>query len=339
MIKPIMKELENIDKGEVHIYQSPEGDTAVDVVLKDQSVWLTQEQMSELFEKAKSTINEHIKNIYKEKELSEDQTMRKFGNSEYSTKPTNFYNLDVIISVGYRVKSLRGTQFRIWANKVLNEYLTKGYVLNEQRLKKQTEKIRELESTIHILSSVIENKELGQPEAIGLLKVIRDYTYALDLLDQYDYQVLEVKDTNTHEVFKITYDEAIAAIQELGNQFRTYEQSTFFGAEKDDSFKGSLYNIYQTYGGQELYPSVEEKAAHLLYFVIKNHSFIDGNKRIGAFLFIWFLERNKFLYTAEGRKRIEDNALVAICLMVAESRPDEKDTITKLLVNLINRHN
>ncbi|HAR63630.1 MAG: cytochrome C biogenesis protein CycH [Candidatus Margulisiibacteriota bacterium] len=328
-----------MDNGEVHIYQSPEGDSAVDVVLKDQTVWLSQDQMSKLFEKAKSTINEHIKNIYKEKELSEDQTMRKFGNSEYSTKPTNFYNLDVIISVGYRVKSLRGTQFRIWANKVLNEYLTKGYVINEQRLKKQTEKIRELESTIHILSTVIENKELGQPEAVGLLKVITDYTYALDLLDQYDYQVLEIKDTNINEIFKITYDEAMAAIRELGHQFRTYDHSTFFGTEKDDSFKGSLYNIYQTYAEQELYPSIEEKAAHLLYFVIKNHSFIDGNKRIGAFLFIWFLERNEYLYNQEGKKRIEDNALVAICLMVAESRPDEKDTITKLIVNLINRHN
>ncbi|MBT7087516.1 virulence protein RhuM/Fic/DOC family protein, partial [bacterium] len=256
----------------------------------------------------------------------------------HSDKPITLYNLDVIISVGYRVNSKRGTQFRIWANKILKNYLIQGYAINETRLKTQTKRIRELENTLGLLSNVVKNKQLKKDEAIGLLEIITDYTYALDLLDKYDHQALEIENTNTLEIFKITYNEALAAIKMLKNKFGDAEK-ILFGREKDKSFKGSLYNIYQTFESRDLYPSVEEKAAHLLYFIIKNHSFTDGNKRIGAFLFIWFLEKNHYLYSLNGKKRIEDNALVAICLMTAESKSVEKEIIIKLIVNLINKRN
>ena len=322
--------------GEVIIYEMPDGQTAIDVKLENDTVWLTQEQMANLFDKAKSTVNEHIKNIYRESELLEDDTRRKFGNSEFPDKPTNFYNLDVIISVGYRVKSTRGTQFRIWANRVLKDYLTKGYAINEKRLQEQSRQLEELKQTVKLLGNVISTHELTSDEANGLLKVVTDYTYALDVLDQYDHQVLEIEDTTLKEFFQVTYDEAMIAIKGLRDKFGG---SMLFGNEKDDSFQGSLAAIYQTFGGQFLYPSVEEKAANLLYFVIKNHSFSDGNKRIAAFLFVWFLEKNRILYRNDGSKRIADNALVALTLMIAESKPDEKEMMIKVVVSLINSRN
>ena len=323
-------------KGEIVIYDNGEGSTQIEVKLEDETVWLSQDQMADLFQKSKSTINEHIKNIYKEKELEEKATLNKFGNSEFAKKPVNYYNLDVIISVGYRVKSSRGTQFRIWANKVLKNYLTKGYALNQKRLQEQSRQLDELKQTVRLLGNVIENKALGSDEAVGLLKVVTDYTYALDILDKYDHQVLEVEATTPKELFRVSYAVAIGAIKGLKDKFGG---SSLFGNEKDESFKGSLAAIYQTFAEKDLYPSVEEKAANLLYFVIKNHSFSDGNKRIAAFLFVWFLEKNAVLYHPDGSKKIADNALVALTLMIAESKPEEKDMMIKVIVNLINLRN
>ena len=325
-----------MNKDQILIYQASDGKTSVEVKLAHEMIWLSQDQMAELFDKAKSTINEHIKNVYKENELSEENTKRKFGNSEFSDKPTNFYNLDVIISVGYRVKSPRGTQFRVWANQVLKDYLTKGYAIDHKRFQEQSRQLEELKQTVKLLGNVIDNKELTSDEATGLLKVIADYTYALDVLDQYDHQILEIHDTTAEELFRITYEEAMKAIRGLREKFGG---SSLFGNEKDESFQGSLAAIYQTFGGHYVYPSVEEKAANLIYFVIKNHSFSDGNKRIAAFLFVWFLEKNHILYRLDGSKRIADNALVALTLMIAESKPDEKDMMIKVVVNLINLRN
>ncbi|MFC3826257.1 MULTISPECIES: RhuM family protein [Niastella] len=242
----------------------------------------------------------------------------------------------MIISVGYRVKSPRGTQFRIWANKVLKDYLVKGYTVNEQRLRDQAKQLEELKQTVKLLGNVVGNHELSSEEATGLLKVVTDYTYALDVLDQYDHQVLEIHATTSAELYIITYDEAMLAIKGLRDKFGG---SSLFGNEKDESFQGSLAAIYQTFDGHYVYPSIEEKAANLLYFVIKNHSFSDGNKRIAAFLFVWFMEKNNILYRVDGSKRIADNALVAITLMIAESKPEEKEMMTKVVVNLINLKN
>jgi prophage maintenance system killer protein len=331
----------NNSKGEIVLYKTPEGDTQIDVKLEEETVWLTPNQMSKLFDKARPTILEHIKNAYLEGELQKNSTCRKFRQVKKEGRRTvirgiEHYNLDVIISVGYRVKSKRGTQFRIWANKVLKEYLIKGYALNEKKLKGQTEKIKELERTIEVFSKVTENYQLKQDEFSGILRVIKDYTYALDVLDKYDNKNLVITNTNKQLSFKITYESAKKIINKMKEKFGG---SSLFGKEKDKSFKGTVGAIYQTFGKKELYPSLEEKAAHLLYFTIKNHSFIDGNKRIAAALFLWFLEMNNYLYGKDGRKRIADNALVALCLLVAESNPKEKEMIVKLVVNLINRNN
>ena len=325
-------------KGEILLYKSSEGDTQIDVTLEKETVWLTQKQLSQLFQTERSVITKHINNIIKTKELQRNSVCAKFAHTATDGKiyTSNFYNLDMIISVGYRVNSKRGTQFRIWANKVLKEYLIKGYALNERKLKEQTEKLKELERTIEVFSKVTESYQLKQDEFSGILKVIKDYTYALDVLDKYDNKALNVTNTNRQLSFRITYETAKKIITKMKEKFGG---STLFGKEKDKSFKGTIGAIYQTFGKKELYPSIEEKAAHLLYFTIKNHSFIDGNKRIAAALFLWFLEMNKYLYGKDNRKRIADNALVALCLLIAESNPKEKEMIVKLVVNLINRNN
>ncbi len=331
----------NQPKGEIVIYKTSDGKTQLDVKLEEETVWLNLNQISLLLQKDKSVISRHINNIYKEGELDRNSTVAKFatvqieGNRKIQ-REIEYYNLDVIISVGYRVKSKRGTQFRIWANSVLREYLVKGYVLNEKRLKEQTEKIKELEKTLEIFSNVVEHYHLNRDEFSGVLKVVSDYTRALDLLDDYDHQRIKIEKTNKDELFRIDYHSAKRVIKKLKEKFGG---SALFGKEKDESFKGIIGAIYQTFGKKELYPSIEEKAAHLLYFTIKNHSFVDGNKRIAAALFLWFLEMNNYLYGKNGRKRIADNALVALCLLIAESDPKEKDVITKVVVNLINKMN
>ncbi|MGY3055619.1 prophage maintenance system killer protein [Pedobacter sp. UYEF25] len=320
---------------QIIIYQTPDGTTAIDVKLENETVWLTQAQMVILFGRDQSVISRHIKNIFREEELEEKSNMQNMHIAN-SDKPISTFSLDVIISVGYRIKSIRGAQFRIWANNILKQYLIKGYSINESRLRQQEKQLRELKSTVNLLSNVLENKELNSDEATGLLKVVTDYAYALDILDKYDHQQLKIEGTTPNELFIIDYKEAKRAIYNLKDKFGG---SSLFGNEKDESFKGSISAIYQTFGGIDLYPSVEEKAANLLYFVVKNHSFSDGNKRIAAYLFVWFLDKNIILYKPNGSKRIADNALVALTLMIAESKSDEKDMMVKVIVNLINIKN
>ena len=323
---------------QIVIYQTADGKTAIDVKLEADTVWLSLNQLSALFERDKSVISRHLKNIFREEELDRDAVVAKNATTarDGKTYEVEYYNLDAVISLGYRVNSKRGTQFRIWANKVLREYLLKGYSLNKQKLKEQTEQFNSLKRTVNLLGNVLKNKELTSDEAAGLLKVVTDYSYALDILDRYDHQQLAVEGTADHQLFTATYEEAMQAVIELKDKFGG---SSLFGNEKDDSFKGSIGVIYQSFDGVEFYPTIEEKAAHLLYFVVKNHSFSDGNKRIAAYLFVWFLEKNGILYRSDGSKRIADNALVALTLMIAESSPDEKDMMVKVVVNLINSRN
>lgn len=286
----------------------------------------------------RSVISRHINNIFKEKELDKISVVAKNATTatDGKTYQVDYYNLDVIISVGYRIKSKRGTQFRIWANQIIKEYLIKGYSLNEKKLKQKTKQLEELQNSVKILGKVLNQKILTNDESFGLLKIISDYAYALDILDQYDYQSLEIKDTSGKGIYQLTYKEALAQIALVK---KAHGNSNLFGREKDASFQSSISTIYQTFEGKDLYPSIEEKAANLLYFITKNHSFTDGNKRIAAFLFLYFLERNGILFDENGNKRIADNTLVALTLMIAVSRPDEKDVMTKVIVNLINKNN
>ena len=328
-----MKDIEE----QIVIYQTEDGNTAIDVRLENETVWLSQAQMANLFQKDRSVIARHISNVYKEGELDVETTCAKFahmGADGDQTYYTTLYNLDVIISVGYRVKSQRGVDFRKWANKVLKAYLINGYVVNEKIRKKQIGELRQL---VQMLGRTIQNQPLlKNDENQALFDIVVDYTYALDTLDNYDYQRLAVANTTQEEKFQATYDNAKQAIAALKERFG---ESPLFGNEKDGSFKSSIGQIYQTFDGNDLYPSVEEKAAMLLYLVTKNHSFSDGNKRIAATLFLWFLNNNGILYAPDGRKRIADNTLVALTLMIAESKPEEKDVMVKVVVNLINKNN
>ncbi len=323
---------------DIRIYQLEDGKTEINVQLVNETVWLNLNQMVDLFGRDKSVISRHINNIFKEEELQKNSVVAKNATtaSDGKTYQVDYYNLDVIISVGYRIKSKRGTQFRIWANRIIKEYLIKGYSINEKRLSQHNEQLKELQESVKILGNILHYKVLTNDESIGLLQIISDYAYALDILDQYDYQRLEIKDTTEKEAFQLTYEEAIRQIQTAK---KAHGNSDLFGQEKDNSFKSSISTIYQTFGGRDLYPSIEEKAANLLYFITKNHSFSDGNKRIAAFIFLYFLERNGILFDKNGNKRIADNTLVALTLMIAISKPDEKDTVVKVVVNLINRNN
>ena len=330
--------MENVND-KIIIYQTDDGNTQIDVRFENETVWLTQAQMAELFQTTKQNVSLHVNNVYKECELEEKSTVKEYLTVQNEGKRSvrrmvKYYNLDVIISVGYRVKSQRGTQFRIWANRVLKEYLVKGYAVNERIHKEQIGELRQL---VGMLGRTIQNQPLlSNDETAALFNVVTDYTYALDTLDSYDYQRLTVSDTTSEAAFHATYDNAMQAIRSLKERFG---ESALFGNEKDDSFKSSIGQIYQTFDGVELYPSTEEKAAMLLYLVTKNHSFSDGNKRIAATLFLWFLNNNRILYREDGSKRIADNTLVALTLMIAESRPEEKDVMVKVVVNLINKNN
>ena len=328
-----------MEENKIVIYQTEDGQTLIDVRLDNETVWLTQAQMVELFQTTKQNVSFHVSNVFKEGELEQDSTVKEYltvqkeGNRSVS-RQVKYYNLDVIISVGYRVKSKRGTAFRIWARNILKDYLIKGYAVNERIRKEQIGELRQL---VGMLGRTIQNQPLlSTDETDALFEVVTDYTYALDTLDDYDYERLRVDRTTKAEPFHATYDNAMEAINGLRKKFGG---STLFGNEKDDSFKSSIGQIYQTFGGEELYPSVEEKAAMLLYLVTKNHSFSDGNKRIAATLFLWFLHNNHVLYRADGTKRLADNTLVALTLMIAESRTEEKDVMVKVVVNLINQRN
>ena len=319
------------------IYQTEDGQTQIDVRLENETVWLTQSQMAELFDKDRTVIGRHIRNIYKEEELEQNITCAKFahmGSEGDQRYEYTAYNLDVIISVGYRVNSKRGVKFRQWANRVLKEYLIKGYAVNDRIRKEQIGELRQL---VGMLGRTIQNQSLlSNDETNALFEVVTNYTYALDTLDNYDYERLTIDKTTKEEPFHATYENAMEAINGLREKFGG---SALFGNEKDDSFKSSIGQIYQTFGGEELYPSVEEKAAMPLYLVTKNHSFSDGNKRIAATLFLWFLNNNHILYREDGSKRLADNTLVALTLMIAESKTEEKDVMVKVVVNLINQQN
>ena len=314
---------------QIVIYQTEDGQTQIDVRLENDTVWLTQAQMVELFQTTKQNVSLHVGNVYKEGELEQEATVKEYltvqneGNRKV-TRKIKYYNLDVIISVGYRVKSKRGTAFRIWARNVLKDYLVKGYAVN-QRIHR--EQIGELRQLVGMLGRTIQGQPLlSTDETNALFEVVTDYTYALDTLDNYDYERLTIDKTTKEEPFHATYENAMEEIRLLRDKFGG---SVLFGNEKDDSFKSSIGQIYQTFGGEELYPSVEEKAAMLLYLVTKNHSFSDGNKRIAATLFLWFLNNNRILYRADGSKRLADNTLVALTLMIAESKTEEKDVMVK----------
>lgn len=315
------------------IYRTADGQTSIDVKLEDETVWLSANQMANLFDRDEKTIRKHINNVFSEGELEKENNTH-FLRVDGVKQPVAFFSLDVIISVGYRVKSQRGIQFRIWANKVLKEYLVKGYVVNKVLTE---QRYTELKQLVTVLGRTVKTQEaLTSEDALNLVEVVSDYAYALDTLDKYDYQQLAVEQTTNDVKFHATYEGAMQAIEELKEKFGG---SQWFAHEKDDSFKSSIGQIYQTFGGQDLYPSVEEKAAMLLYLVTKNHSFSDGNKRIAATLFLWFMAGNGILYNPDGSKRIADNTLVALTLMIAESRTEEKDVMVKVVVNLINKNN
>ncbi len=330
----------NTNKPEIIIYESPNGET-IEVSIDQETVWLDQYQLADLFQTDRTSIVRHIKNIYTSAELLADdtsieQTKEQQEGKRKITRRILKYNLDMIISIGYRVNSTRGIHFRKWATAILKNYLIKGYAHNEKQLREKEAQLDSLKQAVNLISNVSSRQEISGDQAAGLLRVLTDYTYALDVLDKYDHQVLEIEATSPRQLFQITYPNAMDAINGLRDRFGG---SALFGNEKDDSFQGSLAAIYQTFDGTDLYPSVEEKAANLLYFVIKNHSFSDGNKRIAAFLFVWFLEKNGLLYRPNGFRKLADNALVALTLMIAESKPDEKEMMTKVVVSLINSRN
>lgn len=322
-----------MEENQIFIYQTEDGEIQIDVRLENETVWLTANQMAVLFDRDEKTIRKHINNVFSDQEVPKDintHFLRVVGVKQLVA----YYTLDVIISVGYRVKSKRGVQFRQWANRVLRQYLIKGYAVNERMRREQIGELRQL---VQVVGRTLKNQEVTSTvEGQDLLDVVVDYTYALDTLDDYDYERLTITQTTKEEVFHATYESAMEEIERLRKKFGG---SALFGNEKDDSFKSSIGQIYQTFGGEELYPSVEEKAAMLLYLVTKNHSFSDGNKRIAATLFLWFLNGNRILYHPDGSKRIADNTLVALTLMIAESKTEEKDVMVKVVVNLINQQN
>ena len=325
-------------KGEIAIYRAKDNKIRLEVKLERETIWLSQKQIAALFNTDRSVITKHLQNIFKYKEVDKKSVCAIFAHTALDGKvyQTTFYNLDVIISVGYRVNSSRATQFRMWATNVLRRHLIDGYTINERRLKEQAFKFQALQRAVKLIASMKDRKQLEYKEAMGLLEVIRDYNYALELLDDYDYKRLKISQTSKGEKFILTCESATEAVSELRKKI---DASALFGVERDKSFKSSIATIYQTFDGKELYLSIEEKAANLLYFIVKNHSFVDGNKRIAASIFLWFLEKNGILYNGDGSKRIADNALVALILMIAESKSAEKDIIVTLVVNLINKNN
>jgi len=323
-------------KGEVVIYQDKRGATRLEVKLEQETVWLTQKRMGELFSVDIRTISEHLRNIFDSKELEESATIRKFrivqkeGERDVS-RELEFYNLDIIISVGYRVNSKRATQFRIWATNVLKRHIVNGYTINKKRLSLQTAKIKELQDAVRLLSNITVLDSVSD-EAKGIIQIISEYSRALGILDDYDHGCLSAPKGTLRQFYVFTYDEAIKLIALMRQKFHG---SPLVGQERDQSFKSSLGAVCQSFAGNDVYRSVEEKAAHLLYFVTKNHSFVDGNKRIAAALFVCFLQKNRLLLRKDGAKRIDDAALAALTLMIAASKPSEKTLMINVVLNLL----
>jgi prophage maintenance system killer protein len=325
------------NENEISFYKLNDKENALEVLVINDTVWLTLNQLSMLFNRDKSVISRHIGNVFREEELNKTSTVAKFATVQHEgnrsiERTLEYYNLDIIISVGYRVKSKEGTSFRIWATSVLKNHFKKQV----NQLKSYENKYIDLVKTLNIATSTVQNNSLKNDETKGILKVLNEYAYALETLDQYDHQKLEINQTFTDTIYELKYDEAI---YEIKRWRKNQNSGMLFGNEKDQSFKSSLATISQTFDGKDLYRSIEEKAATLLYLIVKNHSFSDGNKRIAAGIFVYYLEKNNILYRNDGSKRIADNALVAITLMIAESKPEEKDTMIKLVVNLINDKN
>lgn len=325
-----MKEQAFIDntKGQIILYKNK-----LEVRLAEDTVWLSLKQLADLFERDKSVISRHLRNIFELKELDKDSVVAKHATTASDGKiyKVEYFNLDAIISVGYRVNSIRGTQFRIWATNVLRKHLVDGYTINEKRLKAQQDKINELQNAVRLLGNIALLEGVSD-EAKGIVQIITEYSRALNILDDFDHQRLALPKGTKKSKYKLTYEEARNIIEQMKKKFR---DSALVGQEKDKSFKGSIGAIYQTFGGKDVYPTSEDKAAHLLYFVTKNHSFVDGNKRIAAALFICFLQKNGILLDRDGNKRIDDNALVALTLMIAASKPSEKDIMIKVILNLL----
>ena len=330
-----------MEENNILIYKDENNAIQLDVKLDNGMIWVTRQQLATLFGRDYKTISKHINNAIKE-ELADEVVVAKFANTtqhgaiegKTQTHEIEYFNLEMVTSVGYRVKSNRGVQFRKWANRVLKDYLVKGYAINDRIRREQISELRQL---VQMVGRTIQTQQLEKnDENQALFDIVVDYTYALDTLDDYDYERLSIEKTTQEDRFHATYESAMEAIKALREKFGG---STLFGNEKDDSFKSSIGQIYQTFGGKELYPSAEEKAAMLLYLVTKNHSFSDGNKRIAATLFLWFLNNNGILYREDGSKRLADNTLVALTLMIAESRTEEKDVMVKVVVNLINQKN
>jgi len=319
---------------DIVIYE--DGNVELKTTVENESIWLSQAQMGELFGKNKKTISEHIGNIFKEGELERNSVVRNFRTTASDGKEYSVmhYNLDVIISVGYRVKSKWGTQFRIWATNILKEYLIKGYALNQKKLQQQ--KLEELNQTIKLIKQGLQNQELSTTEAKGFVEIVGNYAKSWALLQGYDEQSLEEVAQTKQQIFILDYDEAKEAIAELKKTLIAKGEATeLFGQEKAGELKGNLLNIYQSFGGVGLLPSVENKASNLLYYIIKGHPFNDGNKRIGAYLFVLFLHKNGILHKPNGEPKINDNALASIALLVAQSDPIQKEIIIKLVMNML----
>lgn len=304
------------EKKELVIFETEDNTIKLEVPVEKETVWLSQSQMTELFGVDRTVITRHVNNVFKEGELIKESNVQKMHIAN-SDRPVQFYNLDVIISVGYRVKSRRGVEFRRWANSVLKQYILQGYAINDNRIAQLGEVIQIMKRTQNALDSQ------------QVLNVIQKYSKALDLLDSYDHQTMERPKGNV-ATYELTYEECMDVI----SQMRFGDEYDLFGKEKDDSFRGSIGNIYQSFAGKELYPSLEEKAAHLLYFVTKNHSFLDGNKRIAATMFLYFLDKNGVLFM-EGEKLIDDHTLVALTIMIAESKPEEKEMMITVIMNCL----
>ncbi len=330
-----MKETEE-NKSEIVLYEADNGQTRIEVQFEGETVWLSLDRIAKLFGRDKSVISRHLKNIFGSGELERDLVVAKNATTaaDGKTYQVDYYNLDAILSVGYRVNSKLGTQFRQWATARLKDFIIKGYALNEKHLK---DNLAELETAVKAIQTAGSNDNLRLSEAKGLLEIIAGYTSSFILLNRFDRQDLPTDNLNTNITYEIEYKEAIAAIGELKWQLIEKKEATeIFGNQKDKSFEGILGSIVQTFGGDYLYPSIEEQAAHLLYFVIKNHPFTDGNKRIGSFLFVWFLEKNKYRFDKSGQLKINEKALIALALLVAQSNPADKDLMIKLIMNLIN---
>ena len=327
----------NKSKGEIVIYTSDDGKVSLDTKLENNTIWLTQKDMAELFGVKIPAINKHLMNIYKEGELNQDATVsileivQKEGSRSVKRQKT-FYNLDAIISIGYRVNSSRATQFRIWATNVLKEYLIKGYAINEKILKDKQEKIQKLQTTVNLLSRSLTNQIESLDDAQQVAKILDNFAKGLDLLDNFDHKTLDVKGSTQKEAVKIPIKEFLSVINKMKSEFA----SDVFANPKDDSFESSVNQIYQTFGGNDCYPTLEEKAAMLLYLITKNHSFSDGNKRIAASCFLYFLEKNGILYK-NNLPIIDNGTLFALTILIAESNPKEMETMKQIVVSVLNR--